>query len=355
MEAREVGRTVAEVRSKSDEIIALARDLLDDVELSRLPPEGLVLKATRLARLVEHNRTLQWLRKELGGYSAGDPLLFESGRVWTIGTLRLEHCESLAQLEGTVVAMKARLAMLRIPDISASVSSSNPNEWVAPGAPKPEKVISDVVQQSRLAEDLLTRAISIRGRVLSRVHAFAVRIYQERAFSGLAATIFERYQDSVHSRLASLDPETLQKVPHIFDRLGEGAQEAVSQALTTCRRLIDSVADLLHPPAAAEVWDGNDVQLGPEHKKNRLLAYVRQRTSAGSRRDRLRRSLFDIYVGVSKGVHSDVAPDEARALLLGTYLLLGEIFGLPQPAPEPPPAPASRVPAPAADDEGPPP
>jgi hypothetical protein len=36
--------------SKSEHIAALARELLDDVELSRLSAEALVLKATRLAR-----------------------------------------------------------------------------------------------------------------------------------------------------------------------------------------------------------------------------------------------------------------------------------------------------------------
>jgi len=52
----------------------LARDLLDDIELSRLAPEQLLLKATRLARLLDAKEVQTWLRFELEGYPGNDPV-----------------------------------------------------------------------------------------------------------------------------------------------------------------------------------------------------------------------------------------------------------------------------------------
>lgn len=42
-------------RTRGDQILTLARELADDVELSRLNPQSLLLKARRLARLAEHH------------------------------------------------------------------------------------------------------------------------------------------------------------------------------------------------------------------------------------------------------------------------------------------------------------
>ena len=52
----------------------LARELLDDIELSRLAPEQLLLKATRLARLLDAKEVQKWLQFELEGYPGNDPM-----------------------------------------------------------------------------------------------------------------------------------------------------------------------------------------------------------------------------------------------------------------------------------------
>lgn len=54
------------------ERISLARELVDDLELSRLPPEALLLKASRLARFMDDEVTQKWLAMEIGGYTFED-------------------------------------------------------------------------------------------------------------------------------------------------------------------------------------------------------------------------------------------------------------------------------------------
>ena len=55
------------------ETISLAKDILEDAELGRLSAEALVLKATRLARLVKNENMLAWLALEKMGYSDKEP------------------------------------------------------------------------------------------------------------------------------------------------------------------------------------------------------------------------------------------------------------------------------------------
>jgi hypothetical protein len=48
-----------EAASKSEHIVSLAKELLDDIELSRISAEALLLKATRLARFAGSQKTGQ--------------------------------------------------------------------------------------------------------------------------------------------------------------------------------------------------------------------------------------------------------------------------------------------------------
>jgi len=64
-------------QSKSEHILSLAQELLDDIELSRLAAEALLLKATRLARLAGSEKIQRWLSYEMGGYNSQDKISLE--------------------------------------------------------------------------------------------------------------------------------------------------------------------------------------------------------------------------------------------------------------------------------------
>jgi hypothetical protein len=59
-------------QSKSDHILALAKELLDDIELSRLSAESLLLKASRLARWVGSEEVRHWINLEMTGYNSSE-------------------------------------------------------------------------------------------------------------------------------------------------------------------------------------------------------------------------------------------------------------------------------------------
>jgi hypothetical protein len=93
------------------------------------------------------------------------------------------------------------------------------------------------------------------------------------------------------------------------------------------RRIIDSFADSIFPPRDETIiLGGNEVSLGPNRHLNRINAFVHNGTESKSRRVKIRQNLANLYERVSTGVHSDVTAEEAKALFLNTYLLLGEVL-----------------------------
>ena len=61
-------------QSRSEHILDLAKELLDDIELSRCNAEALLLKTSRLARWVGSDEIKAWLKFELQGYNSSNDI-----------------------------------------------------------------------------------------------------------------------------------------------------------------------------------------------------------------------------------------------------------------------------------------
>jgi hypothetical protein len=60
--------------TRRQEALVLAEELLSDIELSRISRPDVPRKASRLARLLDDQDAIAWLRYDVGGYSASvDP------------------------------------------------------------------------------------------------------------------------------------------------------------------------------------------------------------------------------------------------------------------------------------------
>jgi hypothetical protein len=321
---------MSEPESKSDHILALARDLLDDIELGRLTTEQLLLKVSRLARLTESEEIREWLTYELYGYPASgdvfDKYMKLTGR-WVKKEGKRGHIQSLAGIESFIKTSTLELQVMRIPDLS--ISSANPNQIGMPLAPM--TVVNKVIANCNQLHLLINKMTQIHSKVLSLLHKFVCSVYYERVFSGMVQSVFERYKAVVDSKLVGRCGDVLEKFPAVYARLAEDDPEAVSQALATCRRIIDSFADSVFPSSDKTIdSDGNTLKLGEQQVLNRINAYIMERVSSSSRRAKLRQSLGNLYGRTSSGVHAEVSQEEARSLLLNVYLVLGEIISLPE-------------------------
>jgi AbiTii len=305
------------VESRSEHILALAKELLDDIELSRLGAESLLLKASRLARWVGSDEVRHWLQLEMSGYYLDDPISLKymglTGR-WIDTDKKQGYWGPLAQQEAAIVAEKAKLASMRTPDSSSEYAAV---------------AIYNVTQAMTASANYISRLSAIKSRVLARIHTFVSEIYYEKQFDSLSESIFERYKRGVDSRIAETCGNVLEKIPSVMDRLSEGDAESINQALVTCRRIIEAFADSLFPLSDETIEiGGNTLKLDASKHQNRLNAYVHQRVQSQSRKQKIRQNLANLFDRVSTGVHKDVTAEEARSLFLNTYLFLGEILHL---------------------------
>ena len=104
-------------QNRSEHIFILAQELLDDIELNRLSGEALLLKATRLARLVDSEQVQRWLEYELKGYNSRDELslrfMARSGR-WIDYEKKTGYWGPLAQQESAMQALEMQLKHMHL-------------------------------------------------------------------------------------------------------------------------------------------------------------------------------------------------------------------------------------------------
>ncbi|AMF92408.1 hypothetical protein AL536_02705 [Vibrio fluvialis] len=304
------------VVSKSEHTLELVQDLLDDLELGRSSVEKIILKASRLARIVGAEEVKEWLRFELGGFYSDNSISLKymtlTGR-WTNRDENKGYWMPLAQIEARIEADKAKLSVMRTPD-----SSGDHNYAVHHATRAMNETTNNISKFS-----------GIRSKVIALLHKFITDVYYEKVFDNLSESIFEGYKREVDHLISENCGDVLEQIPTVMERLSSGNAEAISHALTTCRRVIESFADSIFP-ASDETMNigGNELKLDASKHQNRINAYIHQRCESKSRKQRFRQNLANLFDRVSTGVHKDVTPEEAKALFLNTYLFLGEVLHL---------------------------
>ncbi|NPT57583.1 AbiTii domain-containing protein [Paraburkholderia elongata] len=177
-------------QSRSQHILELSRELLDDIELGRADAERLILKASRLARWVGNEETRAWLKLEMGGYNATDPISIKYMRLtgrWTNREEKKGYWGPLAQQEAKISAEKAKLASMRTPDLGGDYANIG---------------IINITKAMTSSAHLIQTISGIRSRVLGLLHGFVSEIYYAKEFDNLTESIFERYQRDVDALIA---------------------------------------------------------------------------------------------------------------------------------------------------------
>ncbi|HBS44087.1 MAG TPA: hypothetical protein DEA91_05755 [Paenibacillus sp.] len=305
------------VGSKSNHILELSEELLDDIEFNRITGEALILKVTRLSRYVGTDEIRSWLSYEVQGYNSTDTIAkkyLDLTRRWTNKEEGKAYYGPLAQIEALIDSQKLKLNSMRIPDISGDAALLS---------------VRHMTQSIYSVSNTIPQLSGIRSRVLGLLHKFVSDIYYTKVFDSMSESIFDQYKNEVDSLIAEHCGSVLEQIPSVVDRLSENNLEAVSQALMTCRRIIDSFADSIFAPTDETLEiGGNILSLKADKYQNRINAFIHLNCESASQKKKLRQNLSNLYERVSTGVHSEVNEKEARALFLNTYLLLGEVLNL---------------------------
>jgi len=178
---------------------------------------------------------------------------------------------------------------------------------------------------------------------LTRHRTFTALIAWERQFgySSIHESIFSAYRQQVDRLLSEGAPELVEKFTAVYRRLRDAADlhpdqeasEELSQAITTCRRILKAVVDHVFPPTDQAASGGQS--LDDAHHRNRLVEFINQRSDSGS--DRAMTSvmvtgLYERFRAVdtlsNKAVHAEIALEIANLCSLNTYVLCGEVLRL---------------------------
>lgn len=302
---------------RQQEALRVASELLTEIELQKLQPSEVVLKASRVARLVGHEELLEFVGFERNGYpsdSSARRWIHKAGRRSPQGGDKFVAI-SIPKIEAHLAASQQAIEALR-------GGGNYSGDYILPASRDHDARIG------AHASNIGTWS-GICGQVVATAYDLVLEIYHELLFSELQASLFADTQTNVDGLLSAASGSALSKIESVSDRLRDGDSESVSQALTTCRRLIDSCADHLFPSQSELYHIGEQpLKVGQQNVLNRLNAYVHQCDVPAGRRDRLRRSLSDLYQRCSSGTHAEVSIGEARFVFLQTYIILGELLTL---------------------------
>ncbi|MNX66418.1 Helix-hairpin-helix motif protein [compost metagenome] len=194
-----------------------------------------------------------------------------------------------------------------------------------------EEKYADLVRTKRgndgtyYKNDLFTHLDYVR----KRTHGFASALFNQLKFSDTASNSFDVLRSAVDDKLLDLNPVLAEQLMLAFRGVSSSKEEEWSQALTTCRRLLEGLADHLRP-ANKEPVKGRS--LGQTQYVNRLWAFMDHAIESDSNRE-LAKSHVD-FLGswlektnkiMNKGVHAEVQQLEAVKAVFHTYLVIADI------------------------------
>jgi hypothetical protein len=202
--------------------------------------------------------------------------------------------------------------------------------------------VSEVLKRPGLdqrAEAAALLSLARERQLLARIRQMAVdhltRIERRALVGGMVETVFGRYRQRVDGFLSEYAPDVLEQLASAYRRRDENDDEALSHALTSCRRALKTLADCLYPARNEPVMEADGVQrkLTDDKFINRLMQYVNETRRSTTWSALATASLTDLGMRLealnslaSKGVHATVDGDEVDQCIIQTYLVIGDIL-----------------------------
>ncbi|AGM07095.1 hypothetical protein [Amycolatopsis keratiniphila] len=164
---------------------------------------------------------------------------------------------------------------------------------------------------------------------------------RQLTYTDVNERIFERFRSQVDATLANGAPQVLDQFTAVYRRLREAAQrpestvqEDLSQAVTTCRRILKAVADHVLPGERGATNESG-VRLDDPSYRNRVHEFIARHVNSGSVADSAKAAyggLLERFKTLdelaNKGVHAQLGLREAELCAISTYLVTGELLAV---------------------------
>jgi hypothetical protein len=286
---------------------------LSEIESNQVPLSSIIRKCIRVARLRNDYENLWWLELEM--------IPFTHQKEWH--RVRREvsphfsqaQCKALHErfvkvyaeeraarsLEGESLINKGEVCGLSVEELEDRVICLQRESEAAvppPGLHPTDLYLVDQ-EKSKYRMLMASQASDMRdilSRIRHRVHNFLSQSEKQLAYGQLNADIFEQNRRYVDLKLSDIAPEALEKFVTVYRRLGEGNLEARAQAVTSCRRILKALADVVYPPRQekAEGVDGKMRDLSEEKYVARLWQFVSEHVGGHSAGQLLQATLSDL-------------------------------------------------------------
>lgn len=324
------------------EALSLSEDILRNIELNEQPLANIALKTGRLARLLNDLETRKIMGFEAGGYPfspAGVPqdvyeLAVQAGRETQEKKDKGEisksiYTSSIAELEQMAHGAEIEFEAARDPNVS--ISSANPNQFVM-GA-------NNNFLERQAIRNRTTQAVRRLAKRRAFIHDYALRKNSELKYSGIADDIFSRLRERVDNSIGKHVPDAVQQFVAVYDNLASGNKEDWSNAVHSCRRILQNLADVIFPAQSdiQKVVNGKSIsiKLGADNYINRIVAFIESKSGSG-RFDAIVGShlrfvgerLDSVFEAAQKGSHATVEKEEADRYVVYTYLIVGDVLSL---------------------------
>jgi hypothetical protein len=318
----------------SEAILSLVQLALDEID--SVPLDASVRRAVRIASLLGDSRTAVRLGLDLRPSGGHPPANKEA-------TKRLMSDPSLwGSISGPAEeALNEYMAVRRKGELHDVHSVAEIEFWQA------EVLKPEVLTNQQYTKDLENREWSVRLKNRIKHDVFTLLCGWERqlTFTVNQASALETVSRRVDATLGEYAPDVLDQFNLAFRRLREAAssdlevlaREALSHALTSCRRILKAVVDIVQPVDPNKPTSAGGHKLSDDLYKNRLAEFLTNTVHSRTFRaalDAEGETLFTRFDTVNdmahKGVHANVMLEEAEYCALHTYLLAGEILLLHQ-------------------------
>lgn len=199
-----------------------------------------------------------------------------------------------------------------------------------------------IISQDRvIQQDAIAMTINFLVKRKSFLHEYVSNKYYELKYSKVSTDIFSRTRLMVDEHIGKIVPDAMKQFASVYENLTSENTEDWSNAVHSCRRILQNTADVLYPARDDKVIklpNGKEktIKLGVENYINRLVAYVEEHTDSdsfekiiGSNISYLGERLDAIYNAANKGTHDTITTkEEADRYVIYTYLIIGDILSL---------------------------
>lgn len=166
--------------------------------------------------------------------------------------------------------------------------------------------------------------------IKKKSHEYCVKLSNKYKYSDTSSSCFDLLKNAVDDKLLDLEPELAQQLMLAFKGISSKSSEEWSQALTSCRRLLEALADKLYPPNDKVI---NKRTFKANQYINRLWQFMSESIESESNSDLAKMHVDYLgswleknYKMTNKGVHAEVSQLEATRVVFHMYLMLSDIL-----------------------------